>query len=451
MDKKAPKPNAEKPSFENVERFRETYRTLMAAMLALVIMIAALSVSELLAQGFGARVLTALALVSSVLLGYIIIFQQIRNDRFHNQYSSFYKNELDRRSGVAVRRIASSDELSSQVIETLADAIDAKDEYTTGHSYRVSEYARLMCEALGFSPAEVEALRREALLHDVGKIGIPDTVLNKVGKLSDQEAKAMQSHTTLGGEVLGKLTSLPGASAVARYHHERYDGKGYPAGVAGDAIPVHARIVAVADSFDAMHSDRIFRKGLPPEVIRGELAKGRGTQFDPKYLDVFLDLLAKGKLDPVFSLSSRMRAEGTQAEFRISLQNRLDEEAKTIIEGRKPLDSPNCDAATALKSAQSALALKYSQRFGLVVLTLVPKDGVTISKTEQQQALAATGFSAKKALEGVGVCSYCSATQLIVLLYDTSDNSVDMLLQRIYLDFIRLVDNRRFDLTHFEI
>jgi len=441
----------QQPDVESVERFRETSRTLTASMLALVVMIAALAVSELLAEGFGARVLTVLSLLTSILLGYIILFQQRRNDQFHDTYSSFYKSELSRRSGIAIRRINSSDELTSQVIETLADAIDAKDEYTTGHSYRVSEYARLMGEALGFSSAEVEALRREALLHDVGKIGIPDSVINKVGRLTEQEAKAVQSHTTLGGDILSKLVSLPGASAVARYHHERFDGGGYPSGVKGSAIPAHARIVAVADSFDAMYSDRTFRKGLPPDVIRGELEKGRGTQFDPMYLDVFLDLLAKGKLDPVFSLSSRMRIEGTQAEFRVKLQEQLEEEAREIINAKMPLTSASCDAATRLKSAKSALALKYSQRFGLVVITLVPKEGVTISKTEQQQALAATGFAAKNALEGVGVCSYCSGNQLLALLYDTSDSSVDMLLQRVYLDFFRLVDNRRFDLTHFEI
>lgn len=453
-------PNEQTPRNENraspisgdaVERFLETSRTLTAAMIALTILIAALAFSELLAKGFGAKVLNALALISCALLGFVIFFQNRRNERFHDEYFGFYKYELARRSDVAGRRISASETLTSQVIETLADAIDARDEYTTGHSYRVSEYAKLMGKALGFSPAEVEALRREALLHDVGKIGIPDAVLGKSGRLSEQEALSMRSHTVIGADIVSKLTSIPGAADVARYHHERYDGKGYPSGLRGEEIPVHARIIAVADCFDAMHSDRVFRKGLPPEVIRGELEKGRGTQFDPKYLDVFLRLLEKGTLNPVFSLSSRMRSEGTQIEFRTALQARVEQEAEAVRSSKKPILSASDDAATSIRSAQSALALKYSQRFTFVVLTLVPKEGQQISRAELQQAMGAIGFSAKNSLDGAGVCSYCGDTQLLILLYDTSTNSVDMLLQRIYLDFSRLVDNRRFDMTHFEI
>ncbi|MBO4916066.1 MAG: HD-GYP domain-containing protein [Oscillospiraceae bacterium] len=454
MPKKNPSGREKAPQEMNaaaVERFLETSRTLTAAMISLDILVAALSVSELLANGFGARVLTGLALVSCILLGYIAVYQNRRNERFHDDYYSFYKDELARRSGVAGQRINASEELTSQVIETLADAIDARDEYTTGHSYRVSEYARLMGEAMKLSPAEVESLRREALLHDVGKIGIPDAVLGKVGRLSEQEALAIRSHTTIGADIVSRLTSIPGAAAVARSHHERFDGKGYPMGLRGEEIPLHARIIAVADSFDAMHSDRIHRKGLPPEVIRGELEKGRGTQFDPKCLNVFLELLADGKLNPVFSLSSRMRKEGTQIELRSALQARCEQEAEAIRRDKKPILSVNDDAATRIKSAQSALALKYSQRFNFVVVTLVPKEGQMVSRSEIQQAMGAISFAAKNTLEGAGVCSYCGETQLLVLLYDTSTNSVDMLLQRIYLDFYRLVDSRRFDLTHFEI
>ncbi len=343
-----------------------------------------------------------------------------------------------------------SEELSEQVIETLADAIDAKDEFASGHSYRVAEYSRLMGEALGLPPAEVGELRREALLHDIGKIAVPEAVLTNAGKLSQQETLVLRSHTVIGADILGKLTSLPGAAAVARFHHERSDGTGYPAGLLGRDIPVHARIVAIADAFDAMHSDRIYRKGLPLDVIRAELIKGRGTQFDSRFLDVFLSLLDRGALDPIRNISSRMRLEGTQAKFHAELQKAIDREGNAIRRSGVPL-TEHCDAIASVKSVQSSLALKYSQRFDIIAVTLLPKQNAGVTREQHERAIAAMGFAAKKSLEGIGVFSYCSPTQLLVLLYDTSVNTVDMLLQRIYLDFFRVSDSERFDLTYFEI
>ena len=146
---------------------------------------------------------------------------------------------------------------------------------------------------------EVSELRMEALLHDTGKIGVPDQVLNKPGKLTDGEFDIIKSHTTIGDDILAESSELLGASDTARYHHERYDGKGYPTGLSGKNIPVHTRIVSIADAYDAMHSDRVYRKGLLTETIRAELVKGRGTQFDPEFLDAFLSLFDSGALDGI--------------------------------------------------------------------------------------------------------------------------------------------------------
>lgn len=201
------------------------------------------------------------------------------------------KNAEDRRKQV--------EGMSLQTVETLAGAIDAKDPYTKGHSVRVAEYAVLLAEMLGYGKKELTNLRYAALLHDVGKISIPDSVLNKPSKLSDIEFNIIKSHTTVGSSILEKIESMHGIDEAARYHHERYDGKGYPEGICGMAIPENARIISIADSYDAMNSKRVYRSKLSKEKIREELVKGKGTQFDPDMLVVFLRLFDEGKLEAV--------------------------------------------------------------------------------------------------------------------------------------------------------
>ena len=206
---------------------------------------------------------------------------------------------MEKQTLVATQRADRLEQLSDEMVETLADTIDAKDRYTNGHSFRVSRYAVALARQLGWSEEEVDELEREALLHDIGKIGIPDAILNKPGKLSDEEFTVIQSHTVTGGIILSRSENLRQASEVARFHHERFDGSGYPEGRAGEAIPLHARVVAIADAFDAMHSDRIYRKGLPMEAIRRELVNGKGRQFDPRLLEAFLPLVDDGTLDKI--------------------------------------------------------------------------------------------------------------------------------------------------------
>ena len=197
---------------------------------------------------------------------------------------------------VATERANQLERLSGEMVETLARAIDAKDRYTNGHSFRVSEYAVKLAQKLGWSERELKELEQEALLHDIGKIGVPDAVLNKPGKLSDAEFETIKSHTTIGKNILDGLEGMHQAAEAAAFHHERYDGKGYPDGLKGASIPIHARIISIADAFDAMRSDRVYRKGLPSELIREELMKGCGAQFDPLFLPAFVELLDEGKL-----------------------------------------------------------------------------------------------------------------------------------------------------------
>ena len=185
-------------------------------------------------------------------------------------------------------------QIVDQSLQTFAKTIDAKDRYTNGHSIRVAWYSREIARRMGFSPEEQERIYYVALLHDIGKIGIPDQILNKEGRLTEEESKIVRTHPALGGDILKNFTALEGISEGARYHHERYDGKGYCTGKAGKDIPQVARIIGVADSYDAMASDRCYRKAMSQEVIARELRKGSGTQFDPEVVPVMLEMMEDG-------------------------------------------------------------------------------------------------------------------------------------------------------------
>lgn len=160
----------------------------------------------------------------------------------------------------------------------------------------MTEYSCLIAKELGWNTEDIENLKNAAYLHDIGKIGIPDTVLNKPTKLTDEEFSIIKEHTTIGANIIKNISLIPHVQEVIRHHHERYDGHGYPDGLKGEEIPIHARIVAVADSYDAMSSRRIYRNQLPQQTIIEELAKNRGSQFDPEITDIFLKLLKEDKV-----------------------------------------------------------------------------------------------------------------------------------------------------------
>ncbi|MBO4702622.1 MAG: HD domain-containing protein [Lachnospiraceae bacterium] len=178
-----------------------------------------------------------------------------------------------------------------QSMKTFTNFIDAKDKYTRGHSIRVGFYTKKIAERMDFDEDELDNIYYIALLHDVGKINISDAILNKPGKLDDEERDIIKTHTTNGAQILKDFSSVPHIVEGARYHHERYDGKGYPEGLSGEQIPLVARIIGVADAFDAMNSDRCYRKAYPMERIVKELKEGAGKQFDPEVVKVMLELI----------------------------------------------------------------------------------------------------------------------------------------------------------------
>ena len=184
----------------------------------------------------------------------------------------------------------------NESIETFTGFIDAKDPYTNGHSKRVAVYTRCIADEMGYAGEELDRIYYIALLHDCGKIGVPDSILTKPGRLTDEEFEVIKSHTVRGGEILSHFKSLKNAGEGALYHHERYDGKGYPEGRAGEDIPLIARMICVADSFDAMNTNRVYRNKLSKERIIEEIETNKGRQFDPQIADVFLRLLREDKL-----------------------------------------------------------------------------------------------------------------------------------------------------------
>ena len=187
-------------------------------------------------------------------------------------------------------------EIINESIETFTGFIDAKDPYTNGHSKRVAIYTKLIAREFGYEGEALDLIYYTALLHDCGKIAVPDNILSKPGRLTDEEFEIIKSHTLRGGSILSSFKSLEDADEGALYHHERYDGKGYPEGKAGEDIPFVARMICVADSFDAMNTNRVYRKKLSRESIVSEIEKNKGLQFDPKVADVMLALISAGKL-----------------------------------------------------------------------------------------------------------------------------------------------------------
>ena len=182
-------------------------------------------------------------------------------------------------------------------IETFIGFIDAKDSYTNGHSKRVADYTRMIAQKMGYEGEELDRVYYIALLHDCGKIGVPDNILRKPGRLTDEEFEVIKSHTVRGGEILSSFKSLKNVNEGALYHHERYDGNGYPEKRAGEDIPLIARMICVADSFDAMNSNRVYRNKLTMDDIINEIEKNKGKQFDPKIADIFLRLIREGNFD----------------------------------------------------------------------------------------------------------------------------------------------------------
>ncbi|MBR4150192.1 MAG: HD domain-containing protein, partial [Firmicutes bacterium] len=200
--------------------------------------------------------------------------------------------------------------ITLESIQAIARTIDAKDEYTNGHSIRVGYYSKVIAENMGMTQDEVDNIYYIALLHDIGKIAIPDSILNKPGRLTDDEFKVMKSHTTRGANILKGISTIPQIIEGAKSHHEKYDGSGYPEGLKGEDIPFVARIICCADCIDAMASKRVYKEPFGLDVIIKEFERCSGTQFDPKISKVVEELLSSGKLKPYADENTYLGSDG---------------------------------------------------------------------------------------------------------------------------------------------
>ncbi|MDD2485935.1 MAG: CHASE2 domain-containing protein [bacterium] len=244
----------------------------------------------------GRTVLSVPMVVHSYSVGVLTLVQK-RRRRFSSE-------DLDTISALTCQAAVMLEDVSLQLqtrkaylgsIEALSMAIDAKDDYTHGHSQAVARNAVAIAERLKLSEREIETIRHAALMHDVGKIGINDYILQKPGSLTSQEYEIMKSHVIHGMEIVKPLDFLGDASLYLLYHHERVDGQGYPEGLQGEAIPLGARIISVADAFDAMTSNRLYRKALDMEEALERLKEGAGTQFDGRIVEIFLEIVNEQK------------------------------------------------------------------------------------------------------------------------------------------------------------
>lgn len=232
--------------------------------------------------------LTSITMVAVVIVFYVYALYSLGDEigKARTREIEFYKEAQKREVAQFI-----------ETTEALANAIDAKDKYTSGHSKRVADLSKKIAKEAGLSEEECDHVYFAALLHDVGKIGVRDDVINKPGKLTDEEFENIKLHPVLGNQILSSIRQSPYLSEGAHYHHERYDGKGYPEGLKGDAIPVIARIIAVADAYDAMTSTRSYRGALSKEDVRNEILNGMGKQFDIKFAAILLEMIDKDTVD----------------------------------------------------------------------------------------------------------------------------------------------------------
>ena len=228
--------------------------------------------------GYVKLCLVAVTLLSFILTTIVIILILQGNKR------NFYNMQ-------ALANHESMERLSIQMVNALANTIDAKDSYTNGHSTRVAKYSVMIAEKMGYDKEQVGLVEYTALLHDIGKIGVPREIINKPSRLTDEEYEIIKTHPIIGSKTLEGITEIPDIAIGARFHHERFDGRGYPDGLKGTDIPEIARIIGVADAYDAMTSNRSYRDLLSQEIVRGEIEKGKGTQFDPDIADVMIKII----------------------------------------------------------------------------------------------------------------------------------------------------------------
>ena len=242
-----------------------------------------------------------IVILSTLFIAWLTIFVTISIQSRHLQKQ---QNELE--------AVKTQVRMGNETIFAIANAVEARDKRTGRHSYRVAEYSVMIARELGFTDEQLENIRKIGLLHDIGKIGVPDTILNKNSPLTPKEYEIMKTHVTIGGDILKDFSIIENVEIGAKYHHERYDGSGYIEGLKGEEIPLIARIIGLADAFDAMTADRVYRRALPFETVISEVKRGSGTQFDPGLVSILLELIEEGTLNVMEVLKQSQYQDTTE-------------------------------------------------------------------------------------------------------------------------------------------
>lgn len=290
--------------------------------------------------------------------GFLLVASRLYDDLYKKNEA--YVKELDEKQKQLQR-------VTLQTITTIANIIDAKDEYTKGHSQRVADYSAAIAKELGYDEEYVNNVRYIGLLHDIGKIGIPDSILNKPGKLTDEEFELMKRHVEIGGNILKDNRMIKDLSDGARYHHERYDGRGYMQHLKGEEIPEIARIIGLADAYDAMTSNRVYRKRLTDEQVITELERCAGSQFDPRIAAVFTGLIREGKIK---QLSPDMPVQAVEEGSTLEASTKL---LQDMIRMQKEQDVKNEErdyltGAYTRKVGERKIAGRLTEREGALLL-----------------------------------------------------------------------------------
>ena len=251
---------------------------------------------QIAAAGF---ILCCPIVVKSRLIGLLLLGERLHGNGF-TQLDMEMLASLSSSAGIAIENARLYNELQETYLATIkafVNTIEAKDPYTRGHTERVAEYATSIAEGMGFTPEDVETVRFGAILHDIGKLGVYEQILWKPTELDEEEWKIVKSHPEMGASILSGIRFLEKAIDIVRHHHERLDGKGYPDSLQGEALSLNARIVCVADSFDAMTSDRPYRDALPVKEAISQMERKSGTQFDRRVVETFRQLITDGSLN----------------------------------------------------------------------------------------------------------------------------------------------------------
>lgn len=367
--------------------------------------------------------------IGLVVLLLLNIIRTVRNVR---------KMEQMRQRKALEERRRQTERISLQTIKTLSATVETKNIYSKGHSQRVADYSALIAGALGWDEERIRNLRNAAYMHDVGMIGIPDSIVNKPTRLMEEEYSIIQRHTMIGADILKNITLIEHVADVAHYHHERYDGTGYPEGLAGETIPIEARIVAVADSYDAMNSKRIYREALAKDKIICELEQCSGTQFDPVIAETFVQMIREGKVEAAL-LPSETKPDANADHYETETTRFISDVMSTM---QSQENSDNYDFLTGLpvRSRGEILIAQMMQEHdgGLVFIDMdnLKKLNDVYGHKAGDRALKILGNLLSNAQERAIACRL-GGDEFLLFLPDCSAEEVRECVKQIFLEFAR--------------